>query len=140
MRNKILILLLFTILKLNAQLGNVIITPQKFYEEDNNYIAFDHFSLSYLEEEMKDSPLQIKKKSNNLEITNYYNTGFSGQIIKFRINKNLELKEITYEKWSDNIIAGVESKFTVEKGIISMSDNPFDSKKITSHYSPPLHV
>ncbi len=126
-------LLIFSGTSVFGQLGQAIITYQPIYEEDNNYFPHDYF-LKLDMDGLLDTAASIKTNDNNLIITNTFNDGFTGHEVQFTISPKLEIINAIYGEWTD-VIDGSESKFSVDKAILSFSNNPFEEKLITAHYT-----
>jgi hypothetical protein len=116
-----------------GQLGKAIITYQPIYEEVNNYFPHDHFVTLDMDN-LLDTAASITTKDNKLFITNTFNDGYTGHEVQFIISPSLEILKAEYNEWGD-VIDGSESKFSVDKAILSFSDNPFEEKLITAHYT-----
>jgi hypothetical protein len=73
--------------------------------------------------------LKIEFKSNSdLEIKNSYSSGFTGNDISFKINKNLEIIETKYNYWTDVIDLDNTRTYKVKNVKLTLNQNPF--KKI----------
>lgn len=73
--------------------------------------------------------LKIEFKSNSdLEIKNSYSSGFTGNDISFKINKNLEIIETKYNYWTDVIDSENIRTYKVKNVKLTLNQNPF--KKI----------
>lgn len=64
-----------------------------------------------------------------LQITNKYSSGYTGHTIKFKLTKNLELKEATYNYWTDVIDFENFRTYKVKKADLKLSNNPFNELK-----------
>jgi len=126
-------LLIFTGTSVFGQLGQAIITYQPIYEQNNSYFPHDYL-LKLDMDGLLDTAASIKINANNLIITNTFNDGFTGHQVQFTISPELEIISAIYDEWTD-VIDGSESKFLVDKAILSFSDNPFEEKLITAHYT-----
>lgn len=129
----IICLLIITCHSVFGQFGQAIISYQPIYENENNYFPHDHF----LAEDMGgilDSAVSIKIQNEELLITNTFNSGFTGHEIQFSLSTELKILRVTYDEWSD-MIDGSETKFIVEKVILSINKNPFEETLISGHYT-----
>jgi hypothetical protein len=114
--------------------GKAIVSPYHYvYEEDNIYFPHDYFIEKNLEGLLKNA-LTIDKIDNFIIITNKYNDGFSGHKIVFHIDENLDIEKVEYDDWND-IEDGSEIKYSVEKIILSISENPFTNNNLVGHYT-----
>jgi len=116
-----------------GQYGKAIISPLPYYETNDNYFPHDYFIREDLEGFL-DTAVFIKSNSGLIQILNKYNDGFSGHEIRLKINSNLEIKEASYDHWSDVIIPDTKSEYLVEKVILSFENNPFNNKYPEARY------
>lgn len=116
-----------------AQLGQAIINDQPIYEEGNTYFPHDYFVELDIGG-LLDTALSIEIKNKTLFIKNTFNDGFTGHEVRFTLSHDLEITTVEFDEWSD-VIDGSESKFIVDKAILSLSDNPFEEALITAHYT-----
>lgn len=116
-----------------GQLGKAIISYQPVYENDNNYFPHDDFLVIDMEG-LLDTAVSIKNEGQELVITNTFHDGYSGHEIQFQLSSDLNILDVSYKEWGD-VIDGSETKFNVEKAILSMNKNPFEGTFITGHYS-----
>lgn len=136
MNNLTNILIGFLILSsysLFGQLGRAVISYQPIYEDENNFFPHDHF-LTVDMNGLLDTAVSIQKTKQGIDIKNMYNDGFTGHSIQFRISPSLEIEDVKYQEWTD-VIDGSEIRYTVEKAILSMNENPFKEELITGHYT-----
>ncbi len=63
-----------------------------------------------------------------IEIFNSYSSGFTGHNISIRLNKNLNIKNVTYDYWTD-VIGVNEPIYVVDKIYLQLNQNPFKSIK-----------
>lgn len=63
--------------------------------------------------------------NSNLEIKNSYSSGFTGNDISFKINKNLEIVETTYNYWTDVIDLDIIRTYKVKNVKLTLNQNPF---------------
>ena len=123
--------LLFACTSKECESGKLILVEyQPVYEEDNTYFPHDYF----VEVGTYGTALSIEKDNNYLKITNVFNGGLSGHRIEFTISKNLNIKKVKYDRWLD-VIDGSETKYVVEKAILSINTNPFESSQIVGYYT-----
>ena len=131
--NTLIGLLIFSGTPAFGQLGQAIITYQPIYEEDNNFFPHDYF-IEVDMDGLLDTAASMKIKDNKLFITNIFNDGFTGHEVQFTISADLKIINAEYNEW-DDVFDGSESNFSVDKVILSFSDNPFEEKLITAHYT-----
>jgi len=135
---KIATLILFglfniTCSSLFGQFGKAIISNQLTYEEENSHFRHDQFLVSDMQG-LLDTAVSIVRVNKQTIIENTFNDGYTGHQIKFTISPDLNISDIIYTEWTDNI-DGSETKYKVEKAILSMNANPFDNKFVTGHYT-----
>ncbi|WP_156179532.1 hypothetical protein [Bizionia psychrotolerans] len=69
-----------------------------------------------------------------LEISNSYSSGFTGHDIIIRLNKNLNIQNVTYNYWTD-VVGLNEPKYVVDKIYLKLNQNPFkDIKELRGQY------
>ncbi len=122
MRTQIIILLLIT----NFVFGQGKITIDRNvvkYEIKDEFERFD--DVDKPENDFKSLSFNFKSDS-DLEIMNNYNAVFMGYNITFKINKLLEIKDITYNYWTDKIDLDNVITYKVSKANLNLSQNPFD--------------
>jgi hypothetical protein len=109
--------------------GKLVVLEHYFvYEIDDSYYPHDYFVEVDLQEWL-DTSLFVEKRNNHLKIINKSLVGR----VEFTISKNLDILNVEYDGW--NYINGYETQYTVEKVILSMNVNPFESDQITGHYT-----
>lgn len=115
-----------------GQYGKAYISDEILYEYEKNdiYYQYDNFLN---ESDFLDTALAIKRSKNNILIFNKTNNGFSGNKVEITISEDLNIIKVEYDQWFD-AINGSESKYTVEKIILSLSSNPFYNKNISGYY------
>ncbi|WP_336127815.1 hypothetical protein [Mesoflavibacter sp. CH_XMU1422-2] len=124
MRIQISILILIT----NFAFGQKQVTIEENilkYEIKDEYNRFDN-----IENPKNDfESLKIEFKANSdLEIKNSYSSGFTGNDISFKINKNLEIIETKYNYWTDVLDLDNTRTYKVKNVKLTLNQNPF--KKI----------
>lgn len=71
--------------------------------------------------------LKINFKSNSeIEIQNSYSSGFTGNDIKFILDKQLNIKKATYNYWTDVVDLDNLITYKVENVNLTLNQNPFD--------------
>lgn len=126
-------ILILSSYSLFGQFGQAVINYQPNYEEENNFFPHDYF-LTVDMDGLLDTAVFIRKIEQGIEIKNIYNDGFTGHSIEFQISPNLEIENVNYQEWTD-LIDGSEIKYSVEKAILSMNEDPYTQEHITGHYS-----
>ncbi len=132
LKNILIGVLIFSGLSLFGQIGKAVIAYQPVYEEENNYFPHDYFVAAEMVG-LLDTAISIKKTEQKVIIINTYNDGYTGHKVLFEISSDLEILDVRYKEWAD-VIDGSKVKYTVEKVILSMNDNPFIAELITGHY------
>jgi hypothetical protein len=113
--------------------GNITISPQLIYEDENSYFPHDHF-INFELGELLDKSVELNKLNNGYELINTYNDGYSGHEIKINYNSNLKITNVDFKEWSD-MVDGSETKYTVEDIIFSTNQIPNESKNLIGHYT-----
>jgi hypothetical protein len=129
----LLALLIFSVQSLQGQLGRAVVTYQYVYELDNTYFPHDYFVANDMAE-LLDTAVSILRNEETVKITNTFNDGFTGHEIEFVLSSDLEIVRADYQEWTD-VIDGSKTNYTVEKVVLSMNENPFQSELITGHYT-----
>lgn len=128
---KKLLIILTTILTLQqfgfGQIARIAICPQLIYEEVNSYFPHDYFTEKSLDG-LLDKSLEINKLNEKYLLTNVYNDGLTGHQVRIEFNDRLEIFQVDYNEWSDNVIIGSETNYTVESIIISTNQNPTETQ------------
>lgn len=116
-----------------GQFGQAIITDQPPYEVENQYFPHDYFVKVGMEG-LLDSAVSINRCDSKVIIKNTFNDGYEGHEVRFSISSDLEIKHVQYREWTD-VSDGSKINYTVEKVILSMSANPFESVLLSGHYT-----
>ncbi|MAL60226.1 MAG: hypothetical protein CMC14_09275 [Flavobacteriaceae bacterium] len=95
------------------------------YEIKDEFNRFD--DIGNPKNDFESLKIELKPNS-NLEIKNSYSSGFTGNDISFKINKNLEIVETTYNYWTDVIDLDNIRTYKVKNVKLTLNQNPF--KKI----------
>jgi hypothetical protein len=93
------------------------------YEIKDEYNRFDDIAneIKHIES------LKIEKKGENeIKISNSYSSGFTGNNITFRINRNLEIKNVTYSYWTDVLDSKNKISYKIKKTSLKLNQNPFN--------------
>ncbi|WP_123796537.1 hypothetical protein [Oceanihabitans sediminis] len=122
MRIQIIILILIT----NFAFGQDKVTIDKNlpkYEIKDEFNRFDDIGNPKNDFES----LKFNFKSNSeIEIRNSYTSGFTGNDIKFSIDKHLNIKKVTYNYWTDVVDLDNLITYRVKKVNLKLNQNPFD--------------
>ncbi|MEP0365606.1 MAG: hypothetical protein ABJN36_08990 [Cyclobacteriaceae bacterium] len=114
-----------------TDLGTAIISDNNYvYEDQNTYFPHDAFMASL----MLDEPLKLTKSGDTLVISNDYNSGFSGHLIKIFLTPDLKIHKVKYEEFWD-VIDGSETATIADKIILQLDKNPFKDTLVTGHYT-----
>lgn len=60
-----------------------------------------------------------------LQISNRYSSGFTGHTITFKLTKQMDLKEVTYNYWTDVLDLENLRTYKVKKADLKINQNPF---------------
>ncbi len=93
------------------------------YEIKDEYERFDNVEKP--QDDFKSLNIRLENNS-DLEIENSYNAGFIGYDISFKIDKNLNINNVSYHYWTDNIDLDNIITYTVKKTNLVLNQNPFD--------------
>ena len=85
-------------------------------------------------EGLLDTAVSINRSDSKVIIKNTFNDGYEGHEVRFSISSDLEIRNVQYQEWTD-VSDGSKINYTVEKVILSMSVNPFESLVITGYYT-----
>lgn len=94
------------------------------YEIEDEFNRFDDIDNS--ENDFK--RLHLIFTNSELEIKNSQSSGFTGDNISFVINNKLELKNVNYDYWTDNLDLENNQIYKVKSSKLVLNQNPF--KKI----------
>ncbi len=134
MRNyKSLFLLLFLLLNFSCQTnakkesidyGSAIISDdrQEIDAREHHYFSCEKWT----EENPFGSFTELDLDENELQFKNTASSAFEGRIIIFKIKKNLNISEVSYEEWFDVIQEDRAENFEVVECGINMNLNPFE--------------
>ena len=123
MKTKIIIILLISNFTFGQNAKVAIDRNLVKYEIDDEFERFD--DIDYPVNEFKSLNFKFNSDS-DLEIKNSYGGGFIGYDISFRINNLLEIDEVYYNFWTDNIDLENVITYKVRKAYLSLNQNPFD--------------
>jgi hypothetical protein len=84
----------------------------RFDDVDNSKNDYERLSLNFTNSE--------------LEIKNSQSSGFTGDDISFVINNKLELKNVSYDYWTDNIDLENTRTYKVKSSELILNQNPFN--------------
>ena len=125
MRIHIIILLFITNLSLGQEKVSIDQNVVK-YEIKDEFERFD--DIEPTQNDFKGLSL-IQNTDSDIEIANSYGGGFIGYDIYFKIDKNLNIKNVTYNYWTDNIDLDNIITYKVCKANLSLNQNPFINLK-----------
>jgi hypothetical protein len=122
LRIQIIILILVT----NFAFGQEKVTIDKNlpkYEIKDEFNRFDDIGNPKIDFES----LKINFKSNSeIEIQNSYSSGFTGNDIKFILGKQLNIRKVTYNYWTDVVDLDNLITYKVKKVNLTLNQNPFE--------------
>lgn len=114
-----------------SEFGNAIITQfQPIYENEDDYFPHDFFITS----DVLKKPVEIRNSKDSLTIVNIYNSGFDGHRVLIQLTLDLKLLDVKYDEWHD-VEDGSNTKYKVEKIILTLSADPFMDSLLTGYYS-----
>ncbi|WP_121666169.1 hypothetical protein [Mesonia aquimarina] len=122
-------LVVILILLINVAFGQQKISIDKNlekYEINDDFERFD--DIEKPEQDFKELILNAESAA-LFQIINTYHTGFGGYEISFTINSVLEIKELSYNYWTDNINIDNPTTYKVNKADLLLNQNPFNSTK-----------
>ena len=124
LRIQIIILILIT----NFAFGQSKVTIDKNiskYEIKDEFNRFDDIAneIKHIESLKISFPTDSE-----IEISNSYSSGYTGHDISIRLNKNLNIKSVTYNYWTD-VVGLNEPKYIVDKISLKLNQDPFKNIK-----------
>ena len=119
LRIKVIILILITKFAFGQEKVTIDQNVVK-YEIKDEFNRFDNIANEL--KKYKSFNLEIKENS-NIKILNQYSTGFTGHTISFEIDNNLNIKESSYEYWTD--VPEIGTKYKVLDIDLKLNQNPF---------------
>ncbi len=129
----LLILLCVFTLPLLSQPYHLLVEIQPIYELDDSYWAHDYVSATNLE--LRDEVVSIEVSDTLLILTNERSDPWTGHEVIFEISPDLEIEFVSYHHWTDNLVMGAHSEFTVESAILSINQNPFETEWLEGRYT-----
>lgn len=98
----------------------------KVIKAENKIDSFSDNNTSFNDLDKTEQILFEKKSNNEIWIYNCFNSEFAGETTLIKVNKNLKIKSVYYDYWTDVIDENL-TEFKVVDSIISFNKNPFKS-------------
>ncbi len=115
--------IIFTSTSVNGQNLIVSIDPNMDkYEIKDEYNRFD--DIGNPESNFESLNLEFLSPS-QLQISNRYSSGFTSHTITFKLTKQMDLKEVTYNYWTDVLDLENLRTYKVKKADLKINQNPF---------------
>lgn len=133
MKNQTLILLLFANFALGQNYNVTIDQNVVKYELKDKFNRFDDIGSSKSNVESLNLDFL---SSTELKITNRYGSGFTAHTIMFSLTKNLKLKEVSYDYWTDVMEIENLRTYKIKKADLKLNTNPFNNTQgFRGHYT-----
>ncbi len=101
-----------------------------FKLDEYGYFPFDNIPFSMVQQ----PTANLNYFDEYLLFENIFSTGYSGNEIKITINKNLQITDASFYKWTDTNF-GDSTNYFVEKVILELDKDPFTDSSFKGRYS-----